>query len=142
VHIAIFLLKYAYITQEGVIMSTLEQHSPEREVVLAKAIVKASEQLGLKQAEVAEAIGIHRTAFSRLKRNPSLDPASKEGELALIIISVARALFALTGGDESWIKRFMRSPNKQTGGIPAEQIASIEGLMSVRRYVDAIRGKV
>ena len=123
-------------------MSALEQDNPAKNVVLAKAIVKAAEQLGLKQIEVANALGIHRTAYSRLKSKPSLEPSSKQGELALIIISIARALFALTGGDELWIKRFMRSPNKRTGGIPAEQIASIEGLMSVRRYVDAIRGKV
>ena len=123
-------------------MSVVEQQNPMPEVVLAKAIVNASKQLGLKQSEVAEAIGMHRTAFSRLKSNPSLDPKSKEGQLALIVIRIARALFALTGGDESWIKRFMRSQNKMTGGVPALQIVSIEGLMAVLRFVDAIRGKV
>jgi len=123
-------------------MSALLQQKPTPEVVLAKAIINASEQLGLKQSEVAEAIGMHRTAFSRLKSNPTLDPKSKEGELALLVIRIARALFALTGGDKHWIKHFMRSQNKMTGGIPALQIANIEGLMSVLRFVDAIRGKV
>ncbi len=123
-------------------MSVVKQYKPTQEVVLAKAIVKAAEQLGLKQAEAAKAIGIHRTAFSRLKSNPALDPDSKEGQLALIVIRIARALFALTGGDEKWIKRFMHTRNKMTGGVPAEQIASIEGLMAVLRFVDAIRGKV
>lgn len=122
-------------------MSALIQQTPAPEVVLAKAIVNASEQLGLKQAEIAEAIGIHRTAFSRLKNKPFLDPKSKEGELALIVIRIARALYALTGGDEHWIKRFMRNQNQMTGGIPALQIANIEGLMAVLRFVDAIRGK-
>lgn len=123
-------------------MSALEKKMPIPDVVLAKAIVNASEQLGLKQSEVADAIGIHRTAFSRLKSKPSLDPKSKQGELALVLIRIARALFALTGGDESWIKRFMRSQNKMTGGVPAQQISTVEGLMSVLRFVDAIRGKV
>jgi len=123
-------------------MSVLEQQNPTPEVVLAKAIVNASEQLGLKQSEVAAALGIHRTAFSRLKSNPSLEPKSKQGELALIVVRIARALFALTGGDETWIKHFMHSQNKITGGIPAKQIASVEGLMTVLRFVDAIRGKV
>ena len=123
-------------------MSAIKQQKPLPEMVLAKAIVKASEQLGLKQSEVAEAIGMHRTAFSRLKSKPSLDPKSKEGQLALIVIRISRALFALTGGDAYWIKRFMRNQNKMTGGIPAQQISSIEGLMSVLRFVDAIRGKV
>lgn len=122
-------------------MSVTVRQNSTPEVVLAKAIVKASEQLGLKQAEVSAAIGIHRTAFSRLRNKPSLNPNSKEGELALVVIRIARALFALTGGDESWIKRFMRSQNRMTGGIPALQIASIEGMMTVLRFVDSIRDK-
>ncbi len=36
----------------------------------------------------------------------------------------------------------MRSPNKVTQGIPAEQITSIRGLVTVLQFVDAIRGKV
>ena len=105
-------------------MSALEKKMPIPDVVLAKAIVNASEQLGLKQSEVADVIGIHRTAFSRLKSKPSLDPKSKQGELALVLIRIARALFALTAGDESWIKRFMRSQNKMTGGVPARRWTS------------------
>ncbi|MBV1952064.1 MAG: MbcA/ParS/Xre antitoxin family protein [Cycloclasticus sp.] len=122
-------------------MSVLEQNKSSSDVVLAKAIVSAVKQLGLKQAEVACALGMHRTAFRRLIKAPSLDPTSKQGELALIVVRIARALFALTGGDETWIKRFMRTHNKITGGIPAKQIASLEGLMSVLRFVDTVRGK-
>lgn len=58
------------------------------------------------------------------------------------MIRIARALYALTGGGETWIKRFMHTPNKITGGIPAKQIAQLEGLICVLRFVDAIRGKV
>ncbi len=123
-------------------MSAQEKQQISRDAVLAKAIVNVVDQLGLKQSEISAAIGMHRTAFSKLKSNPSLDPTSKPGELALIVIRIARALFALTGGDEVWIKRFMHTNNKITGGIPAKQIASIEGLMTVLRFVDAIRGKV
>ena len=123
-------------------MSIAEKNKAHPDIVLAKAIVNASKQLGLKQAEIASALGMHRTAFSKLNRNPSLEPTSKQGELALIVIRIARALFALTGGDETWIKRFMHSQNTMTGGIPAEQISTIQGLMTVLRFVDAIRGKV
>lgn len=123
-------------------MSVAKQPKPSADVVLGKAIVNASQQLGLKQSEIAAALGMHRTAFSRLKSNPSLDPDSKQGELALLVIRMARALFALTGGDESWIQRFMHTQNNKTGGIPAQQIATIQGLMTVLRFVDAIRGKV
>lgn len=115
---------------------------PAPEVVLAKAVLNAAAQLGLKQADLAAVLGMHRTAISRLKQNPSLSPRSKEGELALLLVRLARALFALTGGDQDWIRHFMRTPNKVTGGIPARQIESIQGLVTVLQFVDAIRGKV
>jgi len=123
-------------------MSALVQPRPTQETVLAKAVLNAAEQLGLKQAELAAVLGVHRTAISRLKQNKSLDPLSKQGEIALLVVRIARALFALTGGDSEWIKHFMHTHNKVTGDIPAKQIQSIQGLMTVVQFVDAIRGKV
>lgn len=123
-------------------MSALVQTNPNPAAVLAKAVLNAADQLGLKQAELAAVLGIHRTAISRLKQNPALDPKSKQGELALLLIRVARALFALTGGDKDWIKHFMHNPNQATGGVPAKQMESIQGLMQVLNFVDALRGKI
>lgn len=123
-------------------MSALPHQTPEPETVLAKALLNAAEQLGLKQAELGAILGLDRTVISRLKQNPSLDPTSKKGELALLVIRIARALFALTGGDKEWIKHFMHNPNKVTGGIPAKQMETIQGLIQVMQFVDAIRGKV
>lgn len=123
-------------------MSALTHVHPTPKSVLAKAVLNAAEQLGLKQAELAAVLGLHRTAISRLKQQPSLAPQSKQGELALLLIRMARALFALTGGDRQWIEHFMRTPNKATGGVPARQIESIQGLVTVLQFVDAIRGKV
>ncbi|MDF1642450.1 MbcA/ParS/Xre antitoxin family protein [Thalassolituus oleivorans] len=122
-------------------MSALEQLQPTPDAVLAKALFRASEQLGLKQGDIAVVLGMDRTAVSRLKQSLSLDPASKRGELALLLIRLARALYALTGGDEEWIRHFMSSPNKVTGGVPVQQITSIQGLITVLQFVDAIRGK-
>jgi transcriptional regulator with XRE-family HTH domain len=122
-------------------MSALEQLQPTPDAVLAKALFRASEQLNLNQSDIAAVLGMDRTAVSRLKQSQSLDPASKRGELALLLIRLARALYALTGGDEDWIRHFMRSTNKVTGGVPAEQITSIQGLITVLQFVDAIRGK-
>lgn len=123
-------------------MTAVLQTQPQADVVLAKAFLRAGEQLGLKQVDLAAVLGVHRTAISRLKQQPSLDPASKQGELALLVIRIARALFALTGGDSEWMVHFMQTPNTMTGGVPAQQLQSIQGLMSVVVFVDAIRGKV
>lgn len=123
-------------------MTALQRTQAAPQAVLAKAVLRAADQLGLRQADLAGVLGVHRTAISRLKQNPSLDPGSKQGELALLLVRMARALFALTGGDTDWMRHFMRTPNQATGGVPAEQITSIQGLVRVLQFVDAIRGKV
>lgn len=122
-------------------MSAHTETQPQPEAVLAKAVLRAADQLGLKQAELARALGVHRTAISRLKQSASLDPTSKTGELALLLIRVARSLSALTGGDPVWIRHFMRAPNRLSGGVPAQQIETIQGLVTVLQLVDALRGK-
>lgn len=123
-------------------MSALTTPQVAPDAVLAKAVLNAAEQLGLSQTELGAILGVHRTGVSRLKQTPSLSPDSKQGELALLVVRIARALFALTGGDKDWMQHFIHSPNKLTGGIPAQQMESIQGLMTVLQFVDAIRGKV
>lgn len=123
-------------------MTALPNPIPAPDAVLAKAVLRAADQLGLRQTDLAAVLGVHRTVISRMKTSQSLDPDSKQGELALLLIRMARALFALTGGDIQWIRHFMQSPNLATGGVPAEQIATIQGLMTVLRFVDAMRGKI
>lgn len=123
-------------------MSALLKQPVDKKVVLAKALIQVADQLDLKQAQVAAILGVHRTAISRLKSNPELDPASKQGELALLLIRMHRALYVLTDGDTEWIRHFMNTPNRVTGGIPVQQIESISGLVTVLQFVDAIRGKV
>jgi hypothetical protein len=36
----------------------------------------------------------------------------------------------------------MKTVNRHTGGIPAQQVCSIQGLVSVVEYLDALRGKL
>lgn len=123
-------------------MPALAQSRSTPDQVLAKAVLRAAEQLGLSQSALAEVLGVHRTTITQLKKNLKLDPNSKQGELALLLIRLARALFALTGGDQVWIQHFMRTPNRATGGVPAEQVTRLEGLLAVLRFVDGMRGKV
>lgn len=122
-------------------MSALAQPQAEPHTVLAKAVLRSAAQLGLRQSDLAAVLGIHRTAVSRMKTALSLDPASKQGEIALLLIRIARSLSALTGGDPQWIHHFMHSPNHLTGGVPAAQVTTIQGLVTVLRVVDALRGK-
>lgn len=122
--------------------AALLKNEPQADTVLAKAVLNAAKQLGLTQAQLANVLGIHRTAVSRIKSTQTLSPHSKQGELALLLIRVARALHVLTGGDAVWIKQFMHHENLATGGIPAEQVQQIQGLVQVLNFVDAMRGKL
>jgi hypothetical protein len=110
---------------------------PEPQHVLATALINAGRDLGLTQAALGAVIGRDRTALSRGR----LDPQSKPGELALLLIRAYRALYALVGGETAAMRHWMHTENQHTGGIPAEQIRSVQGLVRVVEYLDAIRGK-
>ena len=106
--------------------------------VLASALVKAGKELGLTQTELGAIVGRDRTALSR----GTLEPGSKSGELALLVIRVYRALFVLVGGEPRQMKHWMHTHNFHVGGVPAELVRSVPGLVRVVEYLDAIRGRV
>jgi hypothetical protein len=106
--------------------------------VLTSALVKAGKELGLTQAEVGSIVGRDRTALSR----GALEPGSKSGELALLVIRAYRALFVLVGGEPRQMKHWMHTHNLHVGGVPAELVRSVAGLVRVVEYLDAIRGRV
>lgn len=108
---------------------------PDARQVLTKALLNAGKALGLSQQRLAEVIGRERTAFSR-----GLDPDSKAGELALLLIRCYRSLYALVGGDTAAMRHWMQTQNRDTGGVPAEQVRSVQGLVAVVEYLDAMRG--
>ena len=106
--------------------------------VLAEAFVNAGKNLGLSQADLGEIIGKDRTAISRAR----IDPLSKTGELALLFIRCYRALYVLVGGNSQHMQHWMHTENLHTGGIPAEQAKTVQGLITVLEYLDAMRGKL
>ncbi|WP_413772399.1 antitoxin Xre/MbcA/ParS toxin-binding domain-containing protein [Acinetobacter sp. A47] len=86
-------------------------------------------------------IGVHRSSISGLKAKPVLDPASKQGKLALLLIDIYLAVYALSGGDPEWINYFMNSFNEATKGVPIELIQSINGLVKVLHFLTQIGEK-
>lgn len=114
----------------------------DRKAVLTKAVLNAANELNINQNDLAAIIGVHRTAISKFKKNPDLDPESKSGELALLFIRLHGALLTLNGGDLEFIHHFLNSPNRVTGGVPVEQIKNVQGLVRVVQFLDALRGKI
>ena len=119
-------------------IATARALHPDRSAVLGEALLSAGKALGMTQADLGQVVGKDRSAVSRGR----IDPDSKAGELALLLIRCYRALFVLVGGDPAQMRHWMRTPNLHTGGIPAEQIRTVAGLARVLEYLDAIRGKL
>ena len=117
--------------------ASLAETIPTAPAVLAKAALNAAKDLGLTQAELGQVIGRDRSSLRR-----GLDPASKAGELALLLIRGYRSLYVLVGGETADMRHWMQANNRHTGGVPADQIRSIQGLTRVVEYLDAMRAKV
>ena len=100
--------------------------------VLSKSLLNAGRALGLSQADLGEVIGKDRTSITR-----GLDPSSKAGELALLLIRCYRSLYVLVGGRPEDLQHWMRTHNLDIGGVPADAVKSVPGLIRVLEYLDA-----
>jgi hypothetical protein len=115
---------------------------PEPAGVLTRATLAAAARLGLRSRELAAVIGASEASVSRLKGARRLDPAGKEGELALLFLRLFRSLDALVGGDEARARAWLRAENTHLSGVPAERMRTVEGLIDVVQYLDAMRGRL
>lgn len=106
----------------------------DNKVVLSKAVLLAAEKLGLSIDQLAQVLGVDHTAII----NMGVDPVSKPGQQALLLIRVFQSLYVLNGGDVEAIQTFMRSPNRMTAGIPVEQIQKDHGLVQVLECIQAL----
>ncbi len=122
-------------------MTALAVSQPDPAAVLLKATLRASEALGLSQKDLGDVLGIDRTSVARLIKRGQLAPDSKQGELALLLVRVHRSLFALVGDNRAQLLHWMRSDNLHLGGVPAELLRSVQGLVNVVAYLDALRGR-
>lgn len=118
--------------------SSNRQMKPEASFVLGKAVLRAAEHMGLSRAELGQAIGRDRSSISR----SGVDPDSKAGELATLLIRCFRSLAVLVDNNELQIREWLVTPNSHTGGVPMRQLQSVAGLVTVCEYLDALRGKV
>ena len=120
----------------------LQATAPESALVLAKATLSAANRLGLRNRQLAEVIGTSEAFVSRLKSGKGVDPQRKEGELALLFLRLYRSLDALVGGDDAKAREWLHAENDHVRGIPAERIRTVEGLIDVVQYLDAMRGRL
>ncbi len=118
-------------------MNAILERIPDPKAVLSKALFNAGRLLGLSQADLGVIVGKDRSSIAR-----GLDPRSKSGELALLLIRCYRSLHVLVGGRDADLQHWMHTENRDTGGVPAQQVRSVQGLTRVLEYLDAMRARV
>lgn len=121
---------------------TSELAAPNADAVVAKATLSAAARLGLTNRHLAAVLGLSEASVSRLQRGRGVDPESKEGELALMFVRLFRSLDALMGGRDAQSRDWLHAMNDHLGGVPAERIRTVEGLVDVVQYLDAMRGRL
>ena len=117
--------------------------SPEPDVVLTKAVVRAATLLGLSQRELAGILGVSEATASRLFADRyRLSPQrTKEWELARLFVRLFRSLDALWGHDDV-ARTWLSSHNLGLAARPRDLLPTVEGLVRVVGYLDAARGRV
>lgn len=115
----------------------------ERSAVLTKAVIRASEFLGLKRPELARAIGLSPSTLSRMYAGDYLlDEKSKNWELAALLVRLYRGLDAIMAGDERSLQAWMHNSNTELHDVPVNLIGNVAGLANVVSYVDAHRARI
>ncbi len=108
--------------------------------VLAKATARSAALLGLSGAALSRIIGVSEPTVSRVLRGERpLPPASKEGELATLLVRVYRSLDAMVGNDDGKRAAWMTTHNAALGGRPKDLIETVQGLVATLGYLDGMR---
>ncbi|HAC35324.1 MAG TPA: XRE family transcriptional regulator [Gammaproteobacteria bacterium] len=116
---------------------------PDDQVLVTQAAFNAAQALGLRRAQLSRIVGLSEPTLTRMKRGQSTIPQGKAFELALLLIRIYRALYAIVGGDEPSLKHWIKTPNRHLQeSAPAELMESVEGMVAVARYLDAMRGRL
>ena len=122
---------------------TPQDAAPETQrAVLTKAVVRASQLLGISQGCVARSLGVSESTASRMfAGNYLLEPGRKEWELAALFVRMFRSLDSIVGKDEA-ARAWLTSDNQALGTRPIDLIPRAEGLVRVVFYLDAARGRI
>lgn len=117
-----------------------QSHAQRAAEVLSKAVVRASERLGIKGATLSKVLGISAPTVSRMFKGAyTLNPRSKEWDFATLFVRVYRSLDSIVGNDET-ARQWLRSDNLDLGAKPIELLTRTEGIVYVSQYLDASRG--
>lgn len=118
-------------------MKTARALQPDPVKVLTQATLRAAAQLSLGSSDLAKVIGTSPSTISRLSSGSKLiDPNSKEGEMALLLVRLYRSLDAMVGNDSQLRLDWMRAHNRVFKTIPHNFIQCAKGLVTAVNYIE------
>jgi hypothetical protein len=142
-------------------MRAVARAHPDEGSILAAAVLRAAEHLGIPNRRLAAVVGISESSLSRMAHGGFAPRrGDKEFELCALFLRLFRSLDAFAGGDQEAARAWLRAPNiglaalppedyrlpreelARRGKVPLDEIATIPGLLDVIGYLDSRRGSV
>jgi hypothetical protein len=120
-------------------MLTQPVTAPDPALVLGKATIRAAHALHLSNAALSRVIGFSEPTIGRIAAGRGIDPKSKEGQLALLLVRVFRSLDPLVGADSQKRQDWLRSRNQALNGVPLNLMETPQGLVHTLSYLDGMR---
>ena len=112
----------------------------DQSFALGKAATCAAAAIHLSNAAVARIIGLGEPTISRIASGAGgIDPDSKEGQLALLLVRLARSIDSLVGSDEQKREAWLHNHNDALNGTPAALIETAQGLSQTLAYLEGMR---
>src|SRR6476646_10580840 len=109
---------------------------PTDEAVLSRAVARAAQLWKLTNEALGDIIGVSASTASRLRAGAwTLEPNTKQFELAQFFVRLFRSLDSLVGSDDDAAASWLDRTNVDLNGRPIELIRSIKGLTEVANYV-------
>ena len=115
---------------------------PDPATLLAKAVVRAADYLGVQKTELSRLLGVSAASVTRMYQGAfAVDPGSKPGEHALLFVRLFRSLDSIVGTQEA-ARTWLAGPNAGLNGRPIELIQTTQGLVHAVDYLDSHRARV
>jgi uncharacterized protein (DUF2384 family) len=130
-------------TRKAPVRAAAPAAKPVAGAVLAKATIRSADLLGLSGAALGKILGLSEATVSRIHNGERpIEPQSKEGELASLLIRLYRSLDALVGNDEKRRRDWLSAYNRAFNGVPRDMVQTAQGLVLVVAYLDGMRATV